>query len=86
MKIRTKISLIILFVEVLLAVFIIVVNLIFDLFHYQKYLNIAYRITSNFVEWNNKFSSKSLKPFVAYYVELQTKKLFDAVEQAYISS
>lgn len=76
----------ILFVAVLLSCFVITVKLVFNLFHYQKYLNVIQGITNDFAEWNNKYSSKSLGNFVEYHVELQTKKMLEIVEKAYIDA
>lgn len=86
MKIRTKTSLIILFAAILLALFFIVANVVFELFHQQKYVDIIYQFTTNFTQWNNKYSSESIEPFAKYYMESQVEKLLNAVEKAYIGS
>ena len=86
MKIRTKISFMILFVTVLLSCLVITVRLVFNLFHHQKYLSVIQGITNDFVEWNNEYSSKSLGSFLEYHTELQAKKMLEIVETAYIDA
>lgn len=86
MKIRTKFTLIILIITVILTVALSVSNLVFDFSQQTNYLKFAHENINNFSKWNNEQSQRNLGPFAETYIQLLAKDLGYIVRREFLNN
>lgn len=86
MKIRTKFTLIVVVITIILALALGIANLIFDFAQQENYLKFAYEDINSFTKWNNEQSQRNLGPFAENYIQLLAKDLGYVVRRDFLDN
>lgn len=86
MKIRTKFTLIIVVVTIILALALSIANLVFDFAQQANYLKFANEHINSFTKWNNEQAQKNLGPFAENYIQLLAKDLGYIVRRDFLDN
>lgn len=86
MKIRTKFTLIIVVVTIILAFALSIANLFFDFSQQENYLKFANEDINSFTKWNNEQAQKNLGPFAENYIQLLAKDLGYIVRRDFLDN
>ena len=86
MKIRTKFTLIIVVVTIILALSLSIANLVFDFAQQSNYLKFANEHINSFTKWNNEQAQKNLGPFAENYIQLLAKDLGYIVRRDFLDN
>lgn len=86
MKIRTKFTLIVVVITVILAVALSFTNLMFDLSQQKSYVKFANETMNNFTKWLNAHPLRDLGPFAEEYVKLLSRNLGYTVRKDFLTN